>query len=56
MNWYDTSLRSLSTLFRLEDEKVVNRVINFKQFMDNIDVKSYVQLGNLYHIKPADVR
>ena len=41
MKRYDMSLRSRSTLFRLEDEEVINRVINFKQFMDNIDFANY---------------
>ena len=42
MTRYDMSLRSKSTLFRLQDEEVVNRVISYKRFIDNIDYSQYV--------------
>ena len=42
MTRYDMSLRSKSTLFRLKDEEVVNRVISYKRFFDNIDYSQYV--------------
>ena len=41
MKRYDMSLRSKSTLFRLEDMEVINRVLSFKSFVDRLDFSQY---------------
>ena len=41
MDRYELSLRRSTTLFRLEDQEIVNRAVSFKNFVDSIDFARY---------------
>ena len=47
---YELSLRRSTTLFKLDDDKIIKRALTFKYFVDNIDFSKY-QLSNILKSK-----